>query len=79
MGLTGVEFHDFGKSGVVPTAAGATCFYCGRPCYDPGWTWAGDTGQITMHISCALNFAIVINYDIKKYQKETGFRATTTG
>jgi hypothetical protein len=77
--LTGVEFHDFGKSNVVAVATDQVCFYCGRPCYDPGWTWSGETnGNIYMHVSCALNFAIRINRDVWEYQKQTGIKATTT-
>jgi len=59
----------------MPTAVGYLCFRCGgRIRRDPGWTWAGETGQIFAHIGCAADLMARLGYDIARWQQGTGER-----
>ena len=79
MALTGIDFNDLGKSGVLPTAIGQSCFYCGTRTTDPAWTWSGEVGNpIYLHVSCALNLSIRMMRDMWLYQKRADIKAVTT-
>lgn len=79
MALTGPDFWSPEKGGVFPTAVGHRCFQFGRRiARDPGWTWAGATGQIFAHMGCAADLMVRLGYDITVWQQRTGLRFRET-
>lgn len=41
-----------GDGGVVVTAIGKACYYCGRAAHDPAVAWAGTGDPIVLHADC---------------------------
>lgn len=75
MSLTGPDFWSPNKGSVMPTAAGQICFRCGaRIQRDPAWTWAGETGQVFLHLGCAADLSARIGYDLTVWQQRAGRR-----
>ena len=40
------------SEGIVHTAGGEKCFFCGHATTDPAVHWAGETGEIFLHPDC---------------------------
>ena len=75
MSLTGPDFWTPEQGSVMPTAVGHRCFRCGaRITRDPAWTWAGETGQVFLHLGCAADFLARIGYDLTRWQQRTARR-----
>jgi hypothetical protein len=73
--LTGPDFWSPDKGIVMPTAVGQRCFVCGsRIARDPGWTWAGETGQVWTHCECAADLMLRVGADLLRWQQSTGRR-----
>lgn len=69
--LTGAKLSD-AEQGILITAKGNACFYCGSPTADPAIMWGGMTGEIFLHYECAVDFTIRIMRDIHQLQKRKG-------
>ena len=57
------------SGGIVHTAQGETCFFCGQPTSDPAVHWMGLTGfDIYLHPRCATRFCIRLQRDIHEHE-----------
>jgi hypothetical protein len=75
LSLTGPDFWSPEQGNVMPTAVGHRCFRCGtRIARDPAWTWAGETGQVFLHLGCATDLMVRIGFDVTRWQQKTGRR-----
>jgi len=78
--LTGPDFWDPERGGVMPTAKGHECFYCEeRIRQDPAWMWHGPSGTVFFHVGCVADFAVRIFADVLDWQRRTGVRFGKVG
>ena len=63
MSVTGPKPEDV-EAGLLHTAAGQKCFYCGKLTRDPAIHWMGFDSDIFLHPGCCVDLAIRLFRDV---------------
>jgi hypothetical protein len=80
LSLTGPDDFRPERGAVMVSGVGQLCFFCERKIRkDPCWTWAGATGAIFLHLTCAVDFAIRMFADLFRWQRRTRARFGEAG
>jgi len=61
-------------SGIVLTALGQKCFFCGQRCSDPAIFWCGETADIYLHPRCVTDFTIRLHRDVHEHDRPDYYR-----
>ena len=69
MSVTGPTSQD-AESGLIHTAAGHICFYCGRVLRDPAIYWIGATDEIFLHPGCCMDLTVRLFRDVYQWQRQ---------
>jgi hypothetical protein len=51
-------------TGIVFTAVGQVCFYCGELLSDPAVHWSGFTAEVYLHPQCVVALAVRLGRDL---------------
>jgi hypothetical protein len=66
-------------TGIAFTAAGASCFYCGKPTSDPSICWSGFSGDIYLHPACWPRLATRLFRDLHEVEKPDYYQRRREG
>jgi hypothetical protein len=61
-------------SGIVHTALGQKCFFCGHCCSDPAIVWCGETAEIYLHPRCVPDLTIRLYRDLHEHDRPDYYR-----
>jgi len=67
MSITGVKPEDV-EAGILHTASGEKCFYCGQITEDPAIHWMGFDSDIFLHPGCCVDLSIRLFRDVHEWQ-----------
>ena len=69
MSVTGPTSQD-AEHGLIHTAVGQICFYCGQSLQGPAIHWIGATDEIFLHSGCCVDLAVRLFRDVHQWQRQ---------